>query len=416
MDLAAEGEARRKGPRHIRVGRLNAPPVFERPVEIVERKGIGHPDTVCDGVMEEVSQALSREYLRRFGFIPHYNVDKGLLVAGEAEHKLGGGRILRPMRFVLGDRATFEVGSQRVPVDDIAIGAAKGWLRRHLPGVDPDRHVDFQVELRPGSAQLAGIFQAGAGLLAANDTTAAAGYAPLSETERLVLESERFLNSPDFKAEFPETGQDVKVMGFRVERSLALTVAMPLIDRYVPDEDFYFRRKAQVAEALQAHLDPFRRGILSTQVQINMLDVCGRGAEGIYLSVLGTSAEDGDSGEVGRGNRVNGVISLDRPASAEAAAGKNPISHPGKIYNVLSHVLAQRIFKEVSGLLEVYVWLCREIGAPIDRPDLAAAQLILHRGVRLEAVKQAVEAIMEDELSSIGGLIGELTAGKYPLY
>jgi S-adenosylmethionine synthetase len=32
-------------------------PVEEREIEIVERKGIGHPDTICDLVCESVSQS-----------------------------------------------------------------------------------------------------------------------------------------------------------------------------------------------------------------------------------------------------------------------------------------------------------------------------------------------------------------------
>jgi S-adenosylmethionine synthetase len=49
------------------------------PVEMVERKGLGHPDTMCDALAEALSQALSQYYLDRFGMIFHHNVDKALL-------------------------------------------------------------------------------------------------------------------------------------------------------------------------------------------------------------------------------------------------------------------------------------------------------------------------------------------------
>ncbi|MHB1161501.1 MAG: methionine adenosyltransferase [Chloroflexota bacterium] len=398
------------------VERLDAPPVSEQPIEIVERKGIGHPDTICDGIMEEVSRALCQEYRRRFGFIPHYNADKGLLIAGAAQHRLGGGQILKPMRFIFGDRATFEVDGQPVAVDEIAIDAASRWLKGHLPHLDPQRHLLYEVDFQPGSQELAGIFRHAEGPLKANDTSAAVGYAPLTETERLVLEAEGFLNSPEFKKQFPETGQDVKVMGFRVERTLHLTVAMPFIDRYVDDEQFYFRRKAEVAEALQAHIDALRTSTTRANVYLNTLDEPGQGVEGMYLSVLGTSAEDGDSGQVGRGNRVNGIIPLHRPSSAEAAAGKNPISHPGKVYNLLSHRVAARIYQEVPGLREVYVWLCSQIGRPIDQPLVAATQLILEPGTRLQSVSGQAKALIEEEFASIGRLIEDLIQGKYRLY
>lgn len=142
--------------RDIWVGCLEATSVSDQPIEVVERKGTGHPDTICDGVMEEVSLALCREYRERLGFIAHYNVDKGLLIVGEVEHRLGGGRILKPMRFVFGDRATFEVGGKRVPVEEIVVNSARRWLSRNLPRIDPERHVVYQVEVRARCAGAGG--------------------------------------------------------------------------------------------------------------------------------------------------------------------------------------------------------------------------------------------------------------------
>ncbi len=203
--------------RNILIERLHSSPVGEQAVEIVERKGLGHPDSICDAIMEAVSRALVREYLRRFGRVLHHNLDKGLLVAGRAEHRFGGGTIVAPMGLIFGDRATTEVGGEHIPVGDIAVDTAKGWLRNHLPEVDPERHVRYQVEIAPGSQALTEIFHAGTphGLLGANDTSAAVGYAPLTETERLVRQTEAHLNSLTFKRSFPESGTDVKIMGFR---------------------------------------------------------------------------------------------------------------------------------------------------------------------------------------------------------
>src|SRR6188768_3155619 len=91
---------------NIFIQQISAAPTGQADVEIVERKGLGHPDTICDLVMEQVSQALSRAYLKYYGRILHYNCDKGLLVAGQVERRLGGGRVIEPMRLVIGDRAT----------------------------------------------------------------------------------------------------------------------------------------------------------------------------------------------------------------------------------------------------------------------------------------------------------------------
>jgi len=314
--------------------------VTEQAVEIVERKGIGHPDTICDSVMESVSLALCRVYLEEFGAVLHHNIDKGLLAAGSVELGFGGGRVLRPMELTIGDRATFAVGGRTVPVADIAVAAAREWMGAHLRHLDPQRHLDCRVVLAPGSAELTDIFRRPGDVLAANDTSAAIGYFPLSPTEEAVLELEGYLNSDQFKNRFPETGEDVKVMGMRRGADLELTVAMPLLAAAIGSEKAYFAHKERVLEAMESFAGRFHTFERIT-MHYNALDRPGRGLGGTYLSLLGTSAEDADSGQVGRGNRVNGLIALNRPLGTEAAAGKNPVSHVGKIYNVLAHQLAR---------------------------------------------------------------------------
>lgn len=132
---------------------------------------------------------------------------------------------------------------------------------------------------------------------------------------------------------------------------------------------------------------------------------------GIYLTVTGTSAEDADSGQVGRGNRVNGIIPLNRPVSSEAAAGKNPVSHVGKIYNVLSHRIASEIYMNVPDLREVYVWLLSQIGEPIDQPKIAAAQVIMEKG-SIGSVEKEINEVIDKELANIREFCMELAYGR----
>ena len=139
---------------------------------------------------------------------------------------------------------------------------------------------------------------------------------------------------------------------------------------------------------------------LKPTVSLNTLDIPGRGLQGIYTTVTGTSAEDADGGQVGRGNRVNGIIPLNRPVSSEAAAGKNPVSHTGKVYNLLSHRIAAQIYSKVPDISEVYVWLLSEIGTPIDQPQIATAQLVMKKGSASEVEKEVAE-VMEKELENI---------------
>ncbi|MDH4164281.1 MAG: methionine adenosyltransferase [Nitrospirota bacterium] len=391
-----------------------ARPVTDQRVEIVERKGVGHPDTLCDSMMEAVSIALSREYRKTFGTILHHNIDKGLLAAGRVEKRFGGGKVTEPMDLIIGDRATWSAGKKRIDVEKIAVAAAQEWLGRNMRFVDPKKHVRYRVVLRQGSEELTDIFSRKGKVLGANDTSAAVGYYPLSPTEQAVLGLERFLNSADFKKIFPETGEDIKVMGLRTGDDLDITVAMPILCKYVNSEKEYFVRKAIIQRIMEGYLDRFT-SFKSAAVNFNTLDVIGRDMNGIYLSLLGTSAEDADSGQVGRGNRVNGLISLNRPMGTEAAAGKNPVSHVGKIYNVLAHRIAQRIYKEVGGLREVQVLLLSRIGAPINEPQTASAQVLPVKGKVTGSIVRKAEKIMQRELNGIAKFCGELSRGDYPV-
>jgi S-adenosylmethionine synthetase len=388
--------------------------VSGRRVEIVERKGTGHPDFMCDALMESVSIALSREYKNTFGTILHHNTDKGLLAAGKTVVDFGGGRLIKPMELIIGDRATFSAGGKKIPVKEIAVNAAKKWISRNLRFVDPDIHVKYRTVLAPGSEELTDIFLRSGEVHGANDTSALIGYYPISPTEEVVLELERYLNSKTFKEKYPETGEDIKVMGLRTGEDLDITVAMPLISVFIKSEDEYFRTKERSLKAIKKFLSRYR-AFRNITVNLNTLDQKGRGLGGIYLTLLGTSAEGADSGQVGRGNRVNGLISVNRPMGTEAAAGKNPVSHVGKIYNLLAHKTAEKIYRQINGIEEVYVLLLSKIGSPINKPHMATAQVLLRKGVRLKDVSPDVTAILEREFSAISGFCDRLAQGTYPI-
>jgi S-adenosylmethionine synthetase len=387
-------------------------PVGQQQVELVERKGLGHPDSICDAIMEAISVALCRTYLDATGQVLHHNIDKGLLVAGQTTPALGGGTVDAPMRLIVGDRATVEWQGQRFPVGAIAEATARQWLREHLRFVDPDRHVVVQNALQPGSPDLVDLFARQT--LGTNDTSAAVGYAPLTETERCILAAEHHLNSPAFKAQFPEAGEDVKVMGCRQGRHLTLTIAMAFVDRFIPNVRTYVDRKAAITEELTRFLQADLQESERVDVYLNRLDAPERGLGGMYLTVLGTSAEGGDSGQVGRGNRVHGVISLNRPMSTEAAAGKNPVSHVGKIYTLLSHQMVHHIYTAAEGVAEVSVWLYSQIGQPVDRPWITAVQVIVAPGASRTDVEAPIRAIMHADLAALPSFITQLTQGAVP--
>jgi S-adenosylmethionine synthetase len=157
----------------------------EEVMEIVERKGLGH------AVMEAVAVQLAQAYLKTCGRVLHFNADKGMLVAGRVNCRFGGGSVLTPMRLVMGDRATFEWKSKRVPVQAIAERTVYKWFKQHLPRIKPLKELECQVELRPASEELRSVAERSREAVA-NDTSAAVGYAPLTPTERLVHSRKNF--------------------------------------------------------------------------------------------------------------------------------------------------------------------------------------------------------------------------------
>jgi len=377
---------------NIVVEKLGSVPIFDQKTEIVERKGLGHPDFICDSIVDRISVALSKEYMKRFGQILHHNIDKALLAAGEAKNKFGGGKVLKPMKMIIGDRATYFVGNEEIDVSSIAIKTAKDWLKENLRFLDVEKHVEYQVELKHTSSALAEIFKKKDEVLGANDTSAVVGYAPLTPTEKIVLETEKFLNSKKFKKEHPESGEDIKVMGVRDGNNIRLTVAAAFVAPLTPDRETYESTKRQVAEFIRDELAP-RFTSRKVEVFVNTADT----EESAYLTVTGTSAESGDDGQVGRGNRASGLITPYRPMTLEAVAGKNPVSHVGKVYSIMTQLIAQRIAQAIPEVKQVYCYMVSQIGKPITDPQVVSVEVW---GVPAAKVRDKVESVVDEVLGN----------------
>ena len=393
--------------RNIRVKATGESAVEDQDVEIVERKGIGHPDSICDGVAESVSRALAQEYLDRYGTVLHYNTDETQLVAGTAAPAFGGGEVLDPIYLLVVGRATKTYEGQRFPAESIALEAARDYLDETFPDLDVGKDVIVDVKLGEGSGDLQEVFGEEGTVPMANDTSYGVGHAPLTETEQIVLNTERSLNG-QYGEENPAVGQDVKVMGKREGDHIDVTVAVAIIDHYVQDMADY----RDVIEGVREHVTELAGEYTDRDVtvHVNTADDYEDGA--IYLTTTGTSAEQGDDGSVGRGNRANGLITPNRPMSMEATSGKNPVNHIGKIYNLLSTEIAHSVAEQVEGIREVQVRLLSQIGQPIDNPHVADAQLVTEEGVSVGDVEREVEAAIDEELANITDVTKNVIEGK----
>jgi len=392
--------------RNIHVEELVHTPIEEQGTEIVERKGVGHPDSIADGIAETVSRALCKMYFERYGRILHHNTDQGEVVGGQSAPKFGGGVVLEPANVILVGRATTVVNGERLPYRTVAVEATREFLRKTCTNLNVDADVIIDCKIGQGSVDLRGLYDTQKHL--ANDTSFGVGFAPFSETETLVLKTEELINGP-LKKDLKEVGHDIKVMGVRKGDPIRLTIAAAMVDRHVPDKDHY---RNVVEELRERVLD---NAVKYTDREVNADINTGDNYDAgiFYLTVTGLSWENGDDGSVGRGNRVSGLITPYRPMSMEAAAGKNPVTHVGKLYNLLSFEIADRIVKENPGKVkEVWVRIVSQIGKPIDEPQAASAQIIPEKGTTLSSIKRDAEAIVNEELANIYKLTDRIVAGK----
>ena len=401
--------------RSLHVEEIRGRAVADLDVEIVERKGKGHPDSLIDGASEAVSLGLSEYYRDHFGAILHHNVDKGILVGGKSEPRFGGGRVVSPIYLMVAGRATetvpFKGKEVMVPVEEIAKKSIRGFIRETMRFLDPDRHMIIDTKIRQGSRDLVAVFMRKGVMPVSNDTSIGVGYAPLTPTEDLVLSAEKMLNSRALKQKYPEVGEDIKVMGLRQGKRLETTIAAAMVSSKIPDASHY----ASVIEDVSGELERLgSKNELEVSFKLNAADNPKHGE--FYLTVTGTSAEMGDDGNTGRGNRVNGLISPMREYSLEATAGKNPVNHTGKILNALAVLTARDIVTKVPTVRETYVRILSRIGKPIDQPLIASAAVVMERGSRMSAVEGDIESIMNDSLRDIRRVTGMILQKKIELF
>ena len=398
--------------KNIYVEAINEVPTPLGKVELVERKGIGHPDSVADALAEEVSKALCRMYKKEFGTVLHHNTDETQIVAGQSAPRFGGGVIIDPSYILLVGRATTHVGEGKnmrsLPCKPVALKAARDYMRKTFPNLSVDSEIILDARIGQGSDDLRGVYQTSKFL--ANDTSFGVGYAPYSITDMVTLKTEEFINGK-LKNEMKETGQDVKVMASRVDKKLTLTVACAMIDKYIDDAEHYKSSIEQLKNRITENaLDIIGDADLKFKLDVNTGDDYKRGV--YYLTCTGLSQEMGDDGSVGRGNRANGLITPYRPMSMEATSGKNPITHIGKIYNIMSKLIAEDVAKKVSPEVEIRVRILSQIGKPVCNPLNCSVQLVTGNTKNIEKWKLEAQEIANDWLDNVDKVTDLITSGK----
>jgi S-adenosylmethionine synthetase len=255
--------------------------------------------------------------------------------------------------------------------------------------------------VRPGSTALSALVAREQGpWVVANDTSFAVGHAPPSRLEQVVLAVEQALTTPSTIAAHPMIGEDVKVMGVRRGHKVDLTIACAIVDEHVRGPSEY----AEAKHAITRLVDGVARQAHSPHVRVAVNTADDVEAGRMYLTVTGTSAEAGDDGHAGRGNRVGGLITPCRPMTLEAAAGKNVVSHVGKSYSIVAHQIAGALVERCPDVAEATCVLVSRIGWPVETPQVMELQIQTRNGIALDTLREPAEAIARECLHGVTGL------------
>lgn len=352
------------------------------PFEVVERKGIGHPDSMADLIAEEFSHRYARFGMDNFGVVPNHWVDKVALIGAAADVGFGCYTIQKTITAYLFGKVTPKVGDAVIPIESMFTETVQDVLAAATRNTAILDHVRCVVENTAGVAldHPAGFYRPVnaddcvviAADRRANDTSFCTAHAPCTPLEQLVIDVENFVNGDSFAGTFPMLGSDVKVMAARISDDVDMTICLPFHPEKVPSAAAYRQWLTQAEEVVREFAT--RRLIAwESRSRLSLAVNTKDQGSGAYLAPFGTSLGKGDCGLVGRGNKTNGVIPAVRCTGVEALAGKNPMHHTGKLYTVAATRIADRIFRELG--LSCEVVLMARNGHLLSEPAFAGVRL-----------------------------------------
>jgi S-adenosylmethionine synthetase len=409
------------GPEAVHPGKISIVtrnPELNMEYETIERKGMGHPDTISDTLAARVSQAYSKYTTQHCeGMVLHHQIDKLMVIGGRTEVEFGGGRFVQPIRIIVAGRASYDFLGKKIPVEEIVNATIRAYFKDKFPVV---RNEDLIIEnhltnfsgpgtIKQSTGSIANMFNPvekgavrGYEELVANDTSYCVAYEPLSALESAILQVEKFLNNPETKKLYPWLGSDIKIMAVRDGKQVSITSCIPQISSHVHSFDEYMENLKTVGQIMD---NMFGEALPGQQVDISLNTKDNYQKMNVYLTVSGASLS-GDIGVVGRGNRTNGLITSNRPMSMEGTNGKNPRYYSGFIYANLTKKIAARIHKETSQ--PNIVEMVSQNGGPLKDP--------WHTRVVTEADALLVMAIIQSELGKVEEITEDFLNGNIENY
>ncbi|MBU2589519.1 MAG: methionine adenosyltransferase [Nanoarchaeota archaeon] len=344
---------------------------IDRDYEFVEKKGWGHPDTLADKLAEELSIEYSKYTLKKFKVILHHNFDKIGILGGSSFVKFGEGHLIDPLRILINGRVSTKFNKKNIPYKEIIEKTTKKFIKKIFPLINVNKDLliidNISTKSSPGKTNLKSKKEGTRNywfeprgkhdlkelkFLGSNDTSLGVGFAPLTKFENSIKILMDSFKVKSLKKDYLWLGSDIKIMALKINKNINLTLCIPQISKFVQNKQQY-KKNLKIMHQYIYNFIAKKFPYFKINLFLNTRDDFETGE--IYLTAIGSSIESGDEGLVGRGNRINQLICQTKPYTMEGAAGKNPVYHIGKIYNLAAQEIANKISKKIKTYSEVFL-------------------------------------------------------------
>ncbi len=372
----------------------------ENSIEIVERKGLGHPDTLADKLAELCSKTYARYCYKNFGCVLHYNFDK--LYIGGGKFIYQDNKIIKEnkIRIELNGRASNTMNGKKIDIDGLLTPVIKKYIKSIIPRIDVENDLYIKINCTQNSKRdnwytpksIEDIPDAKE--VFASDTSLCVAHGGMTFVEKIAMEVENFFWNYDTEAfptpKFSDIGQDIKVMVSRIENNISVTVCMPVYKDIYETQEEYEEIVMKYEKLLEKVISKIKNlNNYTYKVDINKLP---SGSYRNYSLLKGSCIECGEEGVVGRGNNSQGLITAFRNHTVEASSGKNVRYHTGKVVDFMARQAVKRIYNELDINCSLYA-LTRNRNS-LYRP------YVFYLSVDSETKNEKIRKIINEEFNS----------------
>lgn len=329
-------------------------------IEVVERKGIGHPDTLAGLISESSCIAICKFFIKKYGIIPRFNIDQVEINGGDIDVDFLRSKIIKKGIISISGKISYFNRRDIKIINRVIKLEAEKIIKKNI-SKNIVKFFDIKINIGVYSIKNKLFFENKL-IPLCEDTSLGIGFYPYTNIETLTLDISHQLDK--LSNIFP-IGRDNKVMIVRRNKNIRIIISTAFLSTKIKDIDEYF----YIKKNFELRLENFIKSRTKDKFELIVNNADNKDEKRVYITLFGTGAEH-DKGSLARGNSISGLITPYRPASFEVIYGKNPVYNASKLYNLLARYLAQKIvwlIKEKD--IFITVQILSALGNRIDRPE-----------------------------------------------